>query len=79
MAANCGDCGALVEPEGPGLHVPNDTHLHFSGTCVSCGAKVQWHQTVSGFAGLNPVLGPPRSCPSWCRHHDTGTIGPSRV
>jgi hypothetical protein len=54
MASNCGNCGVVVEPFGPGLRARDDSHLHFSGTCTGCARDVQWHQTVIGLVGLTP-------------------------
>ena len=79
MATNCGNCQAQVLPDGLGLRVGDDLHLHFSGTCRDCGSRVQWHQTVIRFAGETPVLGVVRICPKRCRYHDPAGIGPSRL
>jgi hypothetical protein len=78
MPANCGNCGGLLEPDGPGRRARDDSHLHFSATCTGCGSKVQWHQTVIGTVGLSPLLGPARRCPAKCRHRDPAASDPAR-
>ncbi len=77
MVANCGDCGATVDADSPGLLARGDSHLHFSGACGSCGRRVQWHQTVIGGGGEIPLLGKPRTCPVRCRHHDPAASKPA--
>ena len=78
MAANCGNCGTSVEPEGSGLRARADTHLHYSGNCHECGLTVQWHRTVIGLDGMTALLGPPRACPARCGHHNPDASPPSR-
>jgi hypothetical protein len=68
-----------VIPEGLGLRVGHYLHMHFSGTCRDCGSKVQWHQTVIGFAGEKPLLGVVSACSKKCRYRDPADVGPSRL